>query len=251
MKKQLLLLVMMLLPMVTNADTVVIDGIYYNLISKIKEAEVTKNPSRNKYTGDIEIPASVTHNGIEYSVTSISNYAFQSCNKLTSIILPQSVTNIGEDAFSDCFGLSSIAIPNSVVTIGANAFYGCRRLTSITIPNNITSIGKYAFQGCSSLETIIVESGNNYYDSRDDCNAIIESSTNRLICGCMNTIIPNSVKTIGILAFSGCTGLTSISIPSSVASIEDNAFEYCSGLKLLTISNGLNSIGSAAFRECI
>ena len=132
--------------------------------------------------------------------------------------------------YNDCTGLTSITIPEGVTSIGEETFSGCSSLTSITIPESVTSIDWHAFSGCSSLTSIIVESGNTVYDSRNDCNAIIETATNTLIAGCQNTIIPNSVTNIGYYAFSGCSSLTSITIPESVTSIGGYAFRDCSGL---------------------
>ena len=168
---------------------------------------------------------------IPNSVTSIGGAAFENCSDLTSITIPNSVTNIGNEAFSGCSGLTSVTIPNSVTSIGDYAFSGCSGLTSVTIPNSVTSIGYRAFFGCIGLTSIVVESGNTKYDSRENCNAIIETSSNALIQGCKTTTIPNSVTSIGDYAFYKCTGLTSVTIPSSVTSIGYSAFENCSGLK--------------------
>ena len=138
----------------------------------------------------------------------------------------------------------------SVTSIGDYAFRYCSSLTSVTIPNSVTSIGELAFVGCSSLTSVVVESGNTKYDSRNNCNAIIETATNTLIAGCQNTIIPNSVTSIGDYAFHGCDSLKSITIPNSVTSIGDNAFEYCSSLTSVTIGNSVTSIGYDAFSGC-
>jgi len=134
MKKLLLLLAVIFLPMVAMADAVEIDGIWYNLVSKIKQAEVTSIPNQAKYMYSVEIPASVNYEGTEYNVTSIGNSAFSNCTRLTSVTIPNSVTSIGSDAFAGCRDLSIINIPNSVTSIGDYAFSTCFSLTSVTIP---------------------------------------------------------------------------------------------------------------------
>ena len=201
MRKLYFLFFLTFLPLVVSAQDVEIDGIYYNLNSSgdTKTAEVTQNP--NRYSGDIVIPETVTYNDVTYSVTSIGNSAFLGCS-----------------------GLTSVTIPNSVTSIGNSAFLSCSGLTSVTIPNSVTSIGLSPFSGCSGLTSIVVEDGNTVYDSRDNSNAIIETSTNTLIAGCKKSIIPNSVISIGNSAFHGCRGLTSITIPKNVTSIDYRAF---------------------------
>ena len=184
---------------------------------------------------------------IPNSVTSIGAYAFAECSGLTSITIPNSVTSIGNSAFCFCTGLTSITIPNSVTSIGNWAFYGCSGLTSITIPNSVTSIGNSAFNGCSGMTSIVVEKGNKTYDSRENCNAIIETASNKLIAGCKNTFIPNSVTSIGENAFYGCKGLTSITIPNSVTSIGNWAFYGCDALTSVKIPKTLTDIGKDAF----
>ena len=129
-----------------------------------------------------------------------------------------------------------------MTSIGNSAFYYCRSLTSIEIPSSVTSIGNSAFYYCSGLTSIVVELGNTKYDSRNNCNAIIETASNTLIVGCKNTMIPSSVTSIGDYAFSGCSGLTSIEIVE--------AFMGCSGLTSIEIPSSVTSIGSEAFSGC-
>lgn len=217
MKKRLFLSIMMFLPMLASADPVEIDGICYNLVEETKAAEVTAN--YNIYRGDITIPESVEYEGITYSVTSIGGYAFYYCTGLKSVTIPNSVITIGESAFNGCKNLSSVTIANGVTSIGVAAFQLCTSLTSLTIPNSVTAIAEGAFQGCSGLQSIVVDKGNTVYDSREDCNALIKTSDNKLITGCMNTTIPNSITAIGSWAFFLCEGLTSINIPNSVTTI--------------------------------
>ncbi|MBR5118185.1 MAG: leucine-rich repeat protein [Muribaculaceae bacterium] len=187
---------------------------------------------------------------IPNSVTTISQEAFGNCCGLTSVTIPNSVTSIGEGAFEGCSGLTSLIIPNSVTSIGDGAFYGCSSLTSLIIPNSVTSIGFRSFSYCSNLSTVSVEGDNIKYDSRNNCNAIIETETNSLLFGSKNTMIPGSVKSISNSAFAGCTGLTSVIIPYSVISIGQDAFSECAGLKSVALPNTITSIGDYCFYGC-
>ena len=272
---------MLLLTLVTLTATAydfMVDGIAYNRYSDGKSVYVTFD---GNYSGEIIIPEEVTNNGKTYSVTYIGDYAFSYCSKLTSVTIPNSVTAIGISAFSNCSGLTSVSIGNSVTYIGDHAFDSCIGLTGITIPGSVTYIGNGSFAYCSgltsinipssvthismclfygdgvaasfmacpNLETITVESGNTKYDSRNNCNAIIETASNILITGCKNTTIPNTVTSIGDGAFYG-SGLTSVSIPNTISYIGECAFWGCSDLTSITIPNSVTFIGLGALDEC-
>lgn len=212
----------------TMFASVIIDGIAYNLNETELTAEVT---SGGNYSGSVIIPDSIIYETNTYSVTRIENEAFRNCSSLTSV-----------------------TIGNGVTSIGYGAFWGCSSLTSVTIPSSVTSIAidseHGVFWNSSGLTSISIAAGNTVYDSRENCNAIIETASNRLVAGCQNAVIPNSVTSIGNAAFRTCYNLTSIEIPEEITSIEDYAFYYCSSLTSVTIPNSVVSVGENAFCRC-
>lgn len=250
MKKLFLLFSLLWGVLSTWAYDVEVDGIYYDLDKENKTASVTSGGTYWKYEGAVVIPESIGVDGMSYSVTSLGessfnwcyrltgitipnsvtslgSFCFNRCEALTSITIPNSVTSLGSYCFSGCFGLTGITIPNSVTSLGDHCFSNCSGLTAINIPNSVTSVGYLCLAGCDGLESIVVESGNMVYDSRENCNAIIETATNTMLRGCKNTIIPNTVTSLGHYCFDGCLGLTCISIPNSVTSLGDGCFSYC------------------------
>lgn len=209
---------------------------------------------------------------IPNSVTSIGSCAFFGCTSLTSIHISDleawckiyfqvsgpTPPFCAHHLYLNGEEIKNLVIPNSVKCIGYGAFEKTA-IESIVIPGSVTNIknssaggggGNIIFSGCSNLNSIIVENWNPVYDSRENCNAIIGSSSKILISGCKNTTIPNSVKAIGPGAFYGCSELTSITIPNSVTSIGQSALYGCTGLTSISIPNSVTSIGDAAFETC-
>lgn len=202
-----------------------VDGMYYRVIDS-DQVEVTYRDLYHisgSYSGNIQIPETVTFDDVLYHVTSIGDLAFYECSGLTgSLSIPNSVTSIGRSAFRGCEGLTGdLTIPNSVTSIGEYAFWGCHGFTgTLTIPNSLTTIEEYVFAGCSGLTGTLT--------------------------------IPNSVTSIGDHAFWGCRGFTgSLTIPSSVTSIGYGAFQDCTGFNgSLTLSNSITTISGAVFYGC-
>ena len=208
-------------------------------------------------------------------VTTIGDCCFRGCSSLTSIAIPDGVTTIENNAFRDCSSLTSLTIGKGLTQWGGWVLYGCNNLTDVTIDcvncpssnslsssmgessisklvlgENVENIAPAFFANLQNLTSIKVSENNSIYDSRQNCNAIIRTSTNRLVAGCSATIIPESVTTIGCSAFEGCSKLTSIDLPNNLAAIESFAFKNCTGLTSITIPQNLRVLGSYVFEGC-
>lgn len=203
------------------------------------------------------------------TLDSIKDEAFSNCKSLKSIILPEKLSHIGYESFKNCDSLKSVywnakkcnkcwfgkqveffEFGNNVQVIPSGLFSNMDKLKSIVIPSSVEIIKDIRFYGCCALESVMVESKNKYYDSRDNCNAIIETATNKLIAGIKTTIIPNSVTSIGDYAFTKCCDLEEIDIPNFVTSIGIDAFEECENLKTITIPSLVTKLGDGAFAYC-
>lgn len=175
-----------------------------------------------------EIIIPTTYKGLP--VVEIGEGAFNNYVNLSKITIPDTIKVIKENAFFNCDALTEITLPKDLEVIGEKAFFNCDNLASITIPSKVTSITNTSFRDCPLLTTIIVDENNTVYDSRNNCNAIIETATNKVIKGASSTIIPDGIVTIGEGAFSNLNNLVSIIIPTSVKTIEEYAFFGCRAL---------------------
>jgi hypothetical protein len=196
-----------------------------------------KDGVQNEYTGDIVIPNKVWHDGQEYRVIGIYMNAFKRCT-LNSLTLSEGVTYLapaGASAFDSTY-VESIYLP-STFRIDPRAFF-----------NGIN--GYCLFSGCKGLKKIVIASDNPVYDSRDNCNALIETATNTLLEGCENTIIPSSVETINAQAFLN-RDIKECHIPYGVNFIKGSVFENCKQLENVTIPESVSRIyADGLFQGC-
>ena len=284
MKHWLATIAVLLCSLTASAEKVEIDGIWYNLVSKAKTAEVTYKGSfptsyDNEYSGSIIIPATVTYYGVTYSVTSIEGNAFSDCSSLTTITIPEGVTNIGEYAFEDCSSLIAININESVTSIGNYAFDDCTALKTVIIEDGSTTlsmgynydsmynVGEGLFYDCPLKEvylgrnlSYIAGEGYGYspfYNKTKLKDLTIGDNVTSIgrhafyNCSSLTGIsIPECVTSIEYEAFSGCSSLTSITLPEGVTSIGQEAFAYCRSLTAITIPEGVTSIEYEAFSGC-
>ncbi len=182
----------------------------------------------------------VTNIEIPNTVKSIGDSAFNYCENMASIYIPDSVTNIGCDAFWHCDNLSSARIPNNLTNINSGVFSFCDNLTDVTIPNGVTSIGEEAFRGCKSLTNIVIP----------DSVTVVEA---RAFSGCENLVNIKFSKNMDVInahTFSACSSLTEITIPDNIVGIGDGAFSACNSLTSVKIHSNVRGIDSEAFRSC-
>lgn len=204
----------------------------------------------------LEIPGSVKSIGYQafyhceslvslkfnYGIESIINgYAFAYNRGLKTVIIPGSVKMIDDAVFYECTSLTGVTLNEGVEYIGDEAFF-YSAITSISIPRSVKEISRNPFLLCENLVSIKVESGNPYYDSRGNCNAIIETATNKLMTGCKNTVIPEDVSIIGHTSFNH-VAIKDLVIPNQVTTIEEWAFANSHDLTTLTIGKNVSSIG--------
>ncbi len=266
--------------------------IYYNIVDETTDVEVSYlNYPQNfgnaaSYTGEINIPPTVTYEGVTYTVKRIGKWAFAN-SSANSITMPNTVTDIAQEAFKNstylntiifseglltiehnaffgCTSLTSIELPNSIRTIGTSVFNGCTNLNTISLPDGLQIIGGYAFAGCNALNSLtlpnsITSIGGNAFKNCTNLHTIILTEGWRTIwasaffsCTSLTTVIlPNTVETIGSKAFEGCTNLHTINLPEGLETIENRAFYNCTALPSITLPHSLSTIGDDAFANCL
>lgn len=250
----------------TNIDVAQYATATVNVAAQAKNyiVEGTEYDPTATYTGafTINVYSAIKKVNIPNGYTSIGNGGLNQLYGMTDVVIPNTVTSIGDRGIANCRSLDTLTIPNSVTSVGYSllevdsGYYGVKHLN---IGSGLASIafnsgysdyeqyGVFGLKACQMMESITVDSNNSTYDSRDNCNALIETATNTLLFGSKNTTIPNTITTIYARAFDGNKRLTSITIPDSVTTIGKWAFVDCISLTSATIGSGITSIGDAAF----
>lgn len=199
---------------------------------------------------DLEAWCNISFSNASGNPLFYAHHLYLNGKEVKDLIIPEGITSIGTEAFAGGSGFTSITIPSSVTSIGDVAFEQCSNLSSVSIPSSVISIGWSPFADCSNIASIVVQEGNPAYDSRDNCNAIIETATNTLIMGCNQTIIPEDIIYIAKGALYGYNSIKSMNIPNNVEVIGDWAFSFCNNMASLVIPNSVTSIGEYAFYGC-
>lgn len=176
---------------------------------------------------ELHIPATITHNREKYKVYILGRESLANHSEILSVMVDEGVSDIGDNAFENCINLKSLYLPAS-----------------------ISSVGICLFGSCYNLRSIVIDSNNEDYDSREGCNAIINSNTNELVAGCVATVIPSSVKSIASFAFYHCNTMEELTIPEGVESIGDFSFGSCTSLKNIILPLSLKKIEWNAFNAC-
>jgi hypothetical protein len=256
MKKLLFTLSLLLLPLLASADPVEIDGVYYVLIKKNKQAKVTKNP--NDYKGDVVIPETVDYEGESYNVIEIEQSAFAHYNSddydLKSVTLPNSIKHLPHALFIGRASLTNVNLPKNLISISDSVFYDCKSLESITIPESVNMIEGSAFYNCRSLKSVFItnlKSWCNIYFTRSFSNPL--SYAHRLILNdkeIVDLVIPKEIKEVKDYTFDGCD-IETVTFHDAIERIGSRAFNNCKNLKSVELPLSIKTIGTYAFYGCI
>ena len=248
---------------VTNVSrTFYVDNVWYRLTDNSLADEVEVTNGNIAYSGDVNIPATVTIQGTKYDVVGIGKNAFNNQDKMTSITLPASITYISENAFYDADKLQTIDVPEKVKSIGSNAFYNCDILATVTLHEGLESIGATAFYSMPALKTIVIPStvttiGNGaFYNCTSLTSAVLPAGLkaipetifrdNKLLA---DITLPTALETIGQYAFAG-TAITTMQLPATVTQLGEGVFNGCKQLTNMVIPEGVTELGKALFAYC-
>lgn len=260
---------MMTMPKVVSAYDAYINGIYYDLNSANKTAQVTcLSTSKNEeaYSGNVVIPESVIYNDQNYSVISIGHFAFENCTKMTNISIGGKIESIGSQAFNNCTGLTSLVIPNSVKSIGRAAFEDCSGINTVIIGTGLTDVGEYAFYGCNKINAVEyhckhVDSW--FYSEIESVTVGKEvTSCSNIIGGKLTAIYISDLTAWCNISFQrypqpsdyhlylNGNEITDLVIPNNVTSISNLAFCGATNIVSVKIPHSVTSIGDNAFSYC-
>ena len=256
----------------TAADFMV-DNICYNVIAD-GQVEVTRLDS-GKYTGEVYIPATVSHDGTSFQVTCIGKQAFSDCTELTLVDIPEGITEIGDNAFYNCTQLSFLDFPNSLVKVGLFAFYRCYGITSFYIPRNVAELNGSAFCGCDNTTSYMCSGMNAHFKAVD--GVLYTKDMTRLVTypaaspttvfnipegvtvidntafyhseNLVELNFPAGITWIGYSALRGCTGLTSLTLPDAITHMGPSCMSYCDNLASLHLPASLDTIANSVIAE--
>ena len=249
--KKISLLLLLLIPLIASAYTgeAEIDGIYYNIVTKGKDAEVIG--CKNEIT-NLKIPETVEYEGVTCNVTAIHHRAFLGKRNLTTVTLPNSIVKVDHFAFSGCTNLTSIAIPQSVTYLGQGVFYECENLSTVEISsitqwlNIINYKETFPYPYSLQIDGVPVKELNFQNDVTD-----IKDGTFQNCISIEKVVFAGEVKNIGDSAFKGCKNIKEIKMSENVISIGPYSFEGCEKLESLDISRNIGTIETSAFKNCI
>lgn len=234
--KLLILIILLCSTIVIHATNITIEGIVFQLVGQSAYLIDGKNTT----SANVVIPYALSYNGQEYVVKNIQSNAFQSCDKIYSVVIPDGVVSVGESVFDHCNNLTTVTIGNGLVEIGFKMFNSCEKLSVITLGESITSIGDYSFYGCSEIEKIIFPEGMTKIGSYAfyNCAKLPE------------IVLPKNIQSIGDSAFWGCASLSTFNWPANITELPSGVLGKCSNLESVYLPEGIEKLGNSAFHSC-
>jgi len=257
MKRSIVLVIVLIISLGVKAYDVVVDGIAYNLTSKLKTAEVTSGDE--PYTGEVVIPSTINAKGATYTVTSVGKEAFRECEGLTKVTISENVESLELRSFYFCENLTDVILPQSLRYIKDSVFHGCTSLANINLPNHLESIGSYAFCYCYALKSVVIPesitelTANSIFNQCTGLTSVtlpknmVTLGTAFVYCTSLKSIeLPPNLEFLG--GFYGCTSLTELILPNSCFYSGNN--QECTSLKKLVLGTEMRDMDNKAFYHC-